>query len=74
MVLGLLDQLFLTAVSDRIARAFNSSGATQAVALYISRAFERAGHAVLLQKLNSDGISGQIFGLILSFLSKRISE
>ena len=32
---------FPTVVSDRIARAFNRSGAIQAVALYISKAFER---------------------------------
>ena len=31
----------LTVVSDRIARAFNGSGATRAVALNISKAFDR---------------------------------
>ena len=31
----------LTVVTDRISRAFNSSGATQAVALDISKAFDR---------------------------------
>ena len=31
----------LTVVSDRIARAFNKSGATRAVALDISQAFDR---------------------------------
>ena len=31
----------LTAASDRIARAFNKSGATRAVALDISKAFNR---------------------------------
>ena len=31
----------LTAVPDRIARAFNRSGATRAVALDISKAFDR---------------------------------
>ena len=61
----------LTVVSDRIARAFNRSGATQAVALDISKAFDRVGHAGLLQKRKSYGISGQIFGLISSFLSNR---
>ena len=39
----------LTVVSDRIARAFNRSGATQAVALDISKAFGRVWHAGLLQ-------------------------
>ena len=53
----------LTVVSDRIARAFNRSGATRAVALDISKAFDRVWHAGLLHKLKSDGISGQIFCL-----------
>ena len=61
----------LTVVPDRIRRAFNRSGATQAVALDISKAFDRVWHAGLLHKLKSYGISGQIFGLISSFLSNR---
>ena len=61
----------LTVVSDRIARAFNRSGSTRAVALDISKAFDRVWHAGLLHKLNSYGISGQIFGLISSFLSNK---
>ena len=60
-----------TIVSDRIARAFNRSRATRAVALDISKAFDRVWHAGLLHKLVSYGISGQIFGLISSFLSNR---
>ena len=58
-------------MSDRIARAFNRSGATRAVALDISKAFDRVWHAGLLHKLKSYGISGQIFGLISSILSNR---
>ena len=58
-------------MSDRIARGFNRSGATRAVALDISKAFDRVWHAGLLHKLKSCGISGQIFGLISSFLSNR---
>ena len=61
----------LTVVSDRIAKAFNRFGATRAVALDISKAFDRVWHARLLHKLKSYGISGQIFGLISSFLSNR---
>ena len=61
----------LTVVSDRIARAFNRSGATQAVALDISKAFDRVWQAGLLHKFKSYGISGQIFGIISSFLSNR---
>ena len=37
------------------------------MALDISKAFDRVWHAGLLHKLNSYGVSGQIFGLILSF-------
>ena len=61
----------LTVVSDRIARAFNRSGATRAVALDISKASDSVRHGGLLDKLKSYGISGQIFGLISSFLSNR---
>ena len=61
----------LTVVSDRIARAFNRSGTTRAVALDISKAFDRVWHAGLLHKPKSYGISGQIFGLISSLLSNR---
>ena len=67
----MIQLFFVTVVSDRIARAFNKSGATQAVALDISKAFDRVGHAGLLHKLKSYGISGQILSLISSFLSNR---
>ena len=40
----------LTVVSDRIGRAFNRSGTTQAVALDISKAFDRVGYAGILHK------------------------
>ena len=59
----------LTVVSDRIARAFNRSGATRAVPLDISKAFDKVWHAGLLHKLKSYGISGQIFHLVSSFLT-----
>ena len=61
----------LAVVSDRIARAFNRSGTTRAVTFDISKAFDRIWHADLLHKLNSNGISGQIFGLISPFVSNR---
>ena len=61
----------LTAVSNRIARDFNRSGAIQAVVLDISKAFGRVWHAGLLHKLKSYEISVQILGLISSFLSNR---
>ena len=61
----------LIVVSDRIARAFNRSGATRAVALDIYKAFGRVWDAGLLHKRKHYGISDQIFGLISSFLSNR---
>ena len=61
----------LTVVSDTIARDFNRSGAIRAVALDISKTFGKFWHAGFLHKLKSYGISGQIFGLISSFLSNR---
>ena len=63
----------LTVVSDRIARAFNRSGATRAVAL-VSRAFNRVLLASLPHKLKSYGISGHIFGIISFFLSSRLLQ
>ena len=54
-------------MSDRIARAFNKSGATQAVALDISTAFEGVWHAGLLCKRKSYGISGHYLALFLLF-------
>ena len=60
----------MTVVSDRIAKAFNRSGATRSVAFDISKAFDRVWHAGLFHKLKSYGVSGQVFGLI-SFLSNR---
>ena len=53
----------LTVVPDRIVRAFKRSGATRAVALDISKTFDRVWHAGLLHRLKSYGISGQILGL-----------
>ena len=47
------------------------SGATRAVALDKSKAFDRIWYAGLLHKVKSYGILGQIFGLISSFVSDR---
>ena len=41
------------------------------MALDIFKAFDRVWHAGHLHKFKSDGISGQIFGVISSFLSNR---
>ena len=59
---------FLTVVSDRTARN-NRYVATRVVALDTSRAIDKVWHAGFLHKFKSHRISGQIFGLISSFLS-----
>ena len=59
----------LTVGSDRIATAFNRSVATRAVAVNISKAFDRFWCAGLLHELESYGISGQLLGII-SFFSQ----
>ena len=61
----------LTVLSARIFWAYNRSAATRAVALDISKAFERVWHAGLLHKPKYYGISHQVFGLPSSFLSNR---
>ena len=71
MVLGQSIVDLLMVASDRIARAFNRSVAIRAVALYISKAFDRVWDAGLLHKCKSCRISGQIFGVISSFLINR---
>ena len=58
-------------INCRYFRAFNRSRATRAMTLNISKAFDRVWHVRLLHKFKSYGISGQIFGLISSFLSNR---
>ena len=61
----------LRVVNDKTARVFNRYGAIWVVALDISKAFDRLWHAGLLHKIDSYGVSGQICGLISSFLSNR---
>ena len=58
-------------INCKSSRAFNRSGTTRALALDVSKAFRRAWHAGLLQKVKSYGTSGPLFGLPESFLSYR---
>ena len=72
MVSGFLVQLqIFWQLSNRIAGASSSSWTTRAVALDIFKAFDKVWYADLLYKLKSYRISGQVFGLISSFLSNR---
>ena len=58
-------------VSDRIARDFDRCTASLVIVTDISKAFDMVLHAGLLHKIKSYGISGQVFSLVLSFLSIR---
>ena len=73
MVLGLLDQLqiFSQLCLIELKGLLIGLGATRAVALDISTAFDRVLHVGLLHKLKSYGISSQIFGLVSSLLRNR---
>ena len=62
--------VLLTGESDRIARAFNRSGATLAVSVDICKAFDRVWNPGLLHKVKTHEISGQVFRFISNFLSK----
>ena len=57
----------LTVVSDRIARVFNRSGSTRAVAIDISKAFDRVWHAGLLHKRKSMEYQVRYSALFLLF-------
>ena len=65
----------LTVVSNRINSSIDStfiiSGVTRAIALDISKAFNIVWHAGLLNRLKSNRMAIQIFGLISSCLSNR---
>ena len=57
----------LTVVSEKIARAFNMSGTTQAVGLDISKAFDRIRHDSLLHIGKSSGFQVQHWALLTLF-------
>ena len=61
----------LTVVSDGIASICNRSGATSAIALYISKVSARVWLVNVLHKPKFHWISGRIFGFIPFFLNNR---
>ena len=61
----------LTVISNRISGALDNSCDARAIALDISKAFDKVWHRGLLHKISSYGISGRIFSVIKSFLSGR---
>ena len=61
----------LTVITDRFYRALDKCGEARAIALDISKAFDKVWHCGLLRKLSSYGVSGNVFKIIESFLTNR---
>ena len=61
----------LTVITHRVSQALDEGFMTRAVALDISKAFDKVWHRGLLLKLSKNGISGKVLGIIESFLSNR---
>ena len=61
----------LTAVTESIHQALDVSGEASAIALDISKTFNKVWHRGLIHKLQAYGISGKILSIIESFLSDR---
>ena len=61
----------LTVITERVNSALDNSGQARAVALDISKAFDKVWHAGLLRKLEGYGICGPVLRIISSFLSDR---
>ena len=62
----------LTVISENVYRALNECGEGRAIALDISKAFDRVWHSGLIHKLKAYGVSGQVLSIIRSFLSSRL--
>ena len=61
----------LTVITEWFYHALDQCGEARAVALDISKAFDKVWHAGLLHKLKLYGICGRIFRMIESFLHDR---
>lgn len=62
----------LMAIMEFFYQSLDKNGKAQAVALVISKAFDRIWHIGLLHKLKGDSVSGWIFGLIQLFLTNHV--
>ena len=61
----------LTVLSERIYNSLDVGGETRAIALDISKAFDKVWHAGLLHKLQAYGVLGSVLNIITSFLQER---
>ena len=58
-------------LSERIYNSLDAGGETRAIALDISKAFDKVWHAGLLHKLKGYGVVGRILRIFESFLQER---
>ena len=58
-------------ICERVYQSLDACGETRAIALDISKAFNKVLHAGLLHKMKLYGISGEVLNIIKSFLSGR---
>ena len=61
----------LTVITSKISSALDNGYITRAIALDISKAFDKVWHEGLLHKVSSYGITGKTFSIIKSFLTSR---
>jgi len=61
----------LTVICECVYRSLDACGEARAIALDISKAFDKVWHAGPLHKMKSYGISGKVLNLIKSFLSNK---
>ena len=61
----------LTVLSERIYNSLDEAGETRAIALDISKAFDKVWHAGLLHRLKAYGVVGLILSNLESFLQDR---
>ena len=72
LIVHILTADLLTVISERIYQALNISGEARAVALDISKAFDKIWHVGLLRKLQAHGVSLELpKNIISSFLDNR---
>ena len=61
----------LTVITERISKCLDKSYDSRAIALDISKAFDKVWHKGLLCKIKSYGICGRLYNIIASFLRDR---
>ena len=59
----------LLSITHEIYKSFDDGLEVRGIFLYISKAFDKVWHKVLLHRLKPNGISGKLFDIIINFLN-----